>query len=135
MKESAKIASTFARTFLMTKQPENHFLVNSHLHLHVPEVTAIIVLVMSVLALCHSSDSAHSSIFQSSFTELKPLSRQQRSSFSGLEGQQHLLLSITVVCYSGSDSQGWAKCWLYHCYSPVVAGNQPTSASECSHDW
>ncbi|XP_053177721.1 lon protease homolog, mitochondrial [Scomber japonicus] len=37
MKESAKIASTFARTFLMTQQPENHFLVNSHLHLHVPE--------------------------------------------------------------------------------------------------
>uniref|UniRef100_A0A8C4DUU4 Lon protease homolog, mitochondrial n=1 Tax=Dicentrarchus labrax TaxID=13489 RepID=A0A8C4DUU4_DICLA len=37
MKESAKIASTFARTFLMTKEPENLFLVNSHLHLHVPE--------------------------------------------------------------------------------------------------
>ncbi|XP_075935368.1 lon protease homolog, mitochondrial [Anarhichas minor] len=37
MKESAKIASTFARTFLMTQEPENHFLVNSHLHLHVPE--------------------------------------------------------------------------------------------------
>ena len=39
MKESAKIASTFARAFLMTKEPENLFLVNSHLHLHVPEVT------------------------------------------------------------------------------------------------
>uniref|UniRef100_A0A4W6BX43 Lon protease homolog, mitochondrial n=1 Tax=Lates calcarifer TaxID=8187 RepID=A0A4W6BX43_LATCA len=37
MKESAKIASTFARAFLMTQEPENHFLVNSHLHLHVPE--------------------------------------------------------------------------------------------------
>ncbi|XP_040896960.1 lon protease homolog, mitochondrial [Toxotes jaculatrix] len=37
MKESAKIASTFARAFLMTKEPDNHFLVNSHLHLHVPE--------------------------------------------------------------------------------------------------
>ncbi|CAJ1060153.1 lon protease homolog%2C mitochondrial [Xyrichtys novacula] len=37
MKESAKIASTYARAFLMTKEPENHFLVNSHLHLHVPE--------------------------------------------------------------------------------------------------
>ncbi|KAM3618968.1 uncharacterized protein V6R79_001141 [Siganus canaliculatus] len=37
MKESAKIASTFARAFLMTQDPENHFLVNSHLHLHVPE--------------------------------------------------------------------------------------------------
>ncbi|XP_068176102.1 lon protease homolog, mitochondrial [Antennarius striatus] len=37
MKESAKIASTFARAFLMIQQPENHFLVHSHLHLHVPE--------------------------------------------------------------------------------------------------
>ncbi|XP_008406402.1 lon protease homolog, mitochondrial isoform X1 [Poecilia reticulata] len=37
MKESAKIASTFARAFLMTKEPENDFLVSSHLHLHVPE--------------------------------------------------------------------------------------------------
>ncbi|XP_029355633.1 lon protease homolog, mitochondrial isoform X2 [Echeneis naucrates] len=37
MKESAKIASTFARAFLMSQEPDNHFLVNSHLHLHVPE--------------------------------------------------------------------------------------------------
>ncbi|XP_029004140.1 lon protease homolog, mitochondrial [Betta splendens] len=37
MKESAKIASTFARSFLRTKDPDNNFLVNSHLHLHVPE--------------------------------------------------------------------------------------------------
>uniref|UniRef100_A0A8D3D3L2 Lon protease homolog, mitochondrial n=1 Tax=Scophthalmus maximus TaxID=52904 RepID=A0A8D3D3L2_SCOMX len=37
MKESAKIASTFARSFLMSQEPENHFLFNSHLHLHVPE--------------------------------------------------------------------------------------------------
>ncbi|XP_034387164.1 lon protease homolog, mitochondrial [Cyclopterus lumpus] len=37
MKESAKIASTFARVFLMTQEPDNPFLVNSHLHLHVPE--------------------------------------------------------------------------------------------------
>ncbi|KAM4575310.1 lon protease homolog, mitochondrial [Fundulus diaphanus] len=37
MKESAKIASTFARAFLMTKEPGNNFLVSSHLHLHVPE--------------------------------------------------------------------------------------------------
>ncbi|XP_032381201.1 lon protease homolog, mitochondrial [Etheostoma spectabile] len=37
MKESAKIASTFARAFLMTQEPDNHLLVNSHLHLHVPE--------------------------------------------------------------------------------------------------
>uniref|UniRef100_A0A8C6PJI5 Lon protease homolog, mitochondrial n=1 Tax=Nothobranchius furzeri TaxID=105023 RepID=A0A8C6PJI5_NOTFU len=37
MKESAKIASTFARAFLFSKDPGNNFLVNSHLHLHVPE--------------------------------------------------------------------------------------------------
>ncbi|XP_061681769.1 lon protease homolog, mitochondrial [Syngnathoides biaculeatus] len=37
MKESAKIASTFARAFLMQQEPENDFLINSHLHLHVPE--------------------------------------------------------------------------------------------------
>ncbi|XP_028299509.1 lon protease homolog, mitochondrial [Gouania willdenowi] len=37
MKESAKIASTFARAFLSTHQPQNHFLSTSHLHLHVPE--------------------------------------------------------------------------------------------------
>lgn len=38
MKESAKIAYTFARAFLMKKQPENGFLVTSNIHLHVPEV-------------------------------------------------------------------------------------------------
>uniref|UniRef100_A0A4W4FJY9 Lon protease homolog, mitochondrial n=1 Tax=Electrophorus electricus TaxID=8005 RepID=A0A4W4FJY9_ELEEL len=37
MKESAKIAYTFARSFLIKHQPENDFLVSSHLHLHVPE--------------------------------------------------------------------------------------------------
>ncbi|XP_062412588.1 lon protease homolog, mitochondrial [Sardina pilchardus] len=37
MKESAKIAYTFSRAFLMKQQPDNDFLVNSHLHLHVPE--------------------------------------------------------------------------------------------------
>ncbi|XP_058257300.1 lon protease homolog, mitochondrial [Hemibagrus wyckioides] len=37
MKESAKIAYTYARSFLMREQPENDFLVGSHLHLHVPE--------------------------------------------------------------------------------------------------
>ncbi|KAJ8278638.1 hypothetical protein COCON_G00057040 [Conger conger] len=37
MKESAKIAYTFARSFLMKEQPDNDFLVASHLHLHVPE--------------------------------------------------------------------------------------------------
>uniref|UniRef100_A0A8C8EC84 Lon protease homolog n=1 Tax=Otus sunia TaxID=257818 RepID=A0A8C8EC84_9STRI len=37
MKESAKIAYTFARAFLMQKDPNNDFLVSSHIHLHVPE--------------------------------------------------------------------------------------------------
>nr|XP_028569097.1 lon protease homolog, mitochondrial [Podarcis muralis] len=37
MKESAKIAYTFARAFLMERDPGNDFLVTSHLHLHVPE--------------------------------------------------------------------------------------------------
>ncbi|XP_066551280.1 lon protease homolog, mitochondrial [Amia ocellicauda] len=37
MKESAKIAYTFARAYLMREQPNNDFLVGSHLHLHVPE--------------------------------------------------------------------------------------------------
>uniref|UniRef100_A0A6J0SJZ1 Lon protease homolog, mitochondrial n=1 Tax=Pogona vitticeps TaxID=103695 RepID=A0A6J0SJZ1_9SAUR len=37
MKESAKIAYTFARAFLMQRMPANDFLVTSHLHLHVPE--------------------------------------------------------------------------------------------------
>lgn len=37
MKESAKIAYTFARSFLMKEQPDNEFLVSSHIHLHVPE--------------------------------------------------------------------------------------------------
>ncbi|XP_070604039.1 lon protease homolog, mitochondrial [Erythrolamprus reginae] len=37
MKESAKIAYTFARAFLMEKLPTNDFLTTSHIHLHVPE--------------------------------------------------------------------------------------------------
>uniref|UniRef100_A0A8D2L8Y7 Lon protease homolog, mitochondrial n=1 Tax=Varanus komodoensis TaxID=61221 RepID=A0A8D2L8Y7_VARKO len=37
MKESAKIAYTFARAFLMQKDPSNTDLLTSHLHLHVPE--------------------------------------------------------------------------------------------------
>ncbi|XP_008835152.1 lon protease homolog, mitochondrial [Nannospalax galili] len=37
MKESARIAYTFARAFLMQRDPENDFLLTSHLHLHVPE--------------------------------------------------------------------------------------------------
>ncbi|KAK6468251.1 lon protease-like protein [Huso huso] len=37
MKESAKIAFTFARAFLMQEQPDNDVLASSHIHLHVPE--------------------------------------------------------------------------------------------------
>ncbi|XP_067413004.1 lon protease homolog, mitochondrial [Emydura macquarii macquarii] len=37
MKESAKIAYTFARAFLMQKKSTIDFLVTSHIHLHVPE--------------------------------------------------------------------------------------------------
>ncbi|XP_011798886.1 PREDICTED: lon protease homolog, mitochondrial isoform X2 [Colobus angolensis palliatus] len=37
MKESARIAYTFARAFLMQHAPANDYLVTSHIHLHVPE--------------------------------------------------------------------------------------------------
>ncbi|XP_035667677.1 lon protease homolog, mitochondrial-like [Branchiostoma floridae] len=37
MKESGKIAYTFAKSFLTEKDPDNNFLSTSHLHLHVPE--------------------------------------------------------------------------------------------------
>ncbi|KAG5682240.1 hypothetical protein PVAND_011605 [Polypedilum vanderplanki] len=37
MKESARIALTVARNFIVTKDEGNHFLESSHLHLHVPE--------------------------------------------------------------------------------------------------
>lgn len=37
MKESAKIAYTFAKSFLTEKEPTNKFLLTSHIHLHVPE--------------------------------------------------------------------------------------------------
>ncbi|KAH1005202.1 hypothetical protein HUJ04_006231 [Dendroctonus ponderosae] len=37
MKESAKIALTVARNFLTQQNPDNKFLLSSHLHLHVPE--------------------------------------------------------------------------------------------------
>uniref|UniRef100_A0A8C9CGE5 Lon protease homolog, mitochondrial n=1 Tax=Phocoena sinus TaxID=42100 RepID=A0A8C9CGE5_PHOSS len=37
MKESARIAYTFARAFLMRYDPTNEYLVTSHIHLHVPE--------------------------------------------------------------------------------------------------
>ncbi|XP_019626711.1 PREDICTED: LOW QUALITY PROTEIN: lon protease homolog, mitochondrial-like [Branchiostoma belcheri] len=37
MKESGKIAYTFAKSLLGEKDPENNFLSTSHLHLHVPE--------------------------------------------------------------------------------------------------
>ncbi|KAJ8937351.1 hypothetical protein NQ314_011896, partial [Rhamnusium bicolor] len=37
MKESAKIALTVARNFMNKNDPQNKFLFNNHLHLHVPE--------------------------------------------------------------------------------------------------
>merc|ERR1719228_2651926 len=37
MKESIRIAGTFARTFLEEKEPENTFFADTRLHLHVPE--------------------------------------------------------------------------------------------------
>lgn len=38
MKESANIAYTFAKTFMLEEHPTNDFLFRAHLHLHVPEV-------------------------------------------------------------------------------------------------
>lgn len=38
MKESANIAYTFAKTFMLENHPGNDFLYRAHLHLHVPEV-------------------------------------------------------------------------------------------------
>lgn len=37
MKESARIAYTFARSFLVNEMPDSNFLSKAHLHLHVPE--------------------------------------------------------------------------------------------------
>ncbi|XP_054711909.1 lon protease homolog, mitochondrial-like [Uloborus diversus] len=37
MKESANIAYSFAKSFLLEQDPENNFLQRAHLHLHVPE--------------------------------------------------------------------------------------------------
>ena len=39
MKESTKIAHTFAKSFLAEKQQDNEFLQRAHIHLHVPEVS------------------------------------------------------------------------------------------------
>lgn len=38
MKESARIALTVARNHLKLEEPENRFLLQNHIHLHVPEV-------------------------------------------------------------------------------------------------
>lgn len=50
MKESAHISHTFAKSFLMERDPENKFLESGHIHVHVPEVTAINICQLS----CHS---------------------------------------------------------------------------------
>ena len=39
MKESAHIAYTFAKAYLMENFPENKFLQNGQIHVHVPEVS------------------------------------------------------------------------------------------------
>lgn len=39
MKESANIAFSVAKSFLLSHDPENDFLQKAHVHLHVPEVT------------------------------------------------------------------------------------------------
>ena len=39
MKESTKIAHTFAKSFLAEKQPDNELLQRAHVNLHVPEVS------------------------------------------------------------------------------------------------
>ena len=39
MKESAQIAHTFAKSFLMQKEADNSFLQKAQIHLHVPEVS------------------------------------------------------------------------------------------------
>lgn len=49
MKESARIAYTFARAFLMEQDPDNDFLVTSHIHLHVPEVGPHLLVIQA----CH----------------------------------------------------------------------------------
>ncbi|XP_043358789.1 lon protease homolog, mitochondrial isoform X2 [Dermochelys coriacea] len=54
MKESAKIAYTFARAFLMQKEPTNDFLVTSQIHLHVPELDSRSSTSSGVLALVTS---------------------------------------------------------------------------------
>ena len=47
MKESARIASTYARTYLMKIQPQNKFFNGAHLHVHVPEVISVILALIS----------------------------------------------------------------------------------------
>jgi hypothetical protein len=39
MKESVRIAYTFAKNFLAAQEPDNKALIQNHLHLHVPEVS------------------------------------------------------------------------------------------------
>jgi Lon-like ATP-dependent protease len=43
MKESAQIAYTFARSFLVEHSSDNHVLQRAHIHLHVPEVPQLSV--------------------------------------------------------------------------------------------
>lgn len=41
MKESVRIAYTFAKNFMVKAEPDNKALLENHLHLHVPEVCSL----------------------------------------------------------------------------------------------
>lgn len=41
MKESANIAYSYAKSFMLSHNPNNDFLQKAHLHLHIPEVKII----------------------------------------------------------------------------------------------
>ena len=43
MKESVRIAYTFAKMFSADMNPSNEFLSEAHVHVHVPEVTIIMI--------------------------------------------------------------------------------------------
>lgn len=59
MKESVQLAYTFAKAYLIERDPSNNFLQKAQLHLHVPEVGALehgylhFVIVFKMFACCH----------------------------------------------------------------------------------
>ena len=48
MKESARIALTVARNFMLEDYPDNKFLLQNHIHLHVPEVIMVVLKFFSI---------------------------------------------------------------------------------------